>query len=55
MNIEAFKSEIELTQADEKIILQSLKFQFYDKDEIVFKKGDQGDEFFIILQGEVSV
>lgn len=34
---------------------KELKYEVFDKDEYVFKAGEYGDKFFIILKGIVSV
>ena len=36
-------------------ICQEMKHEFYREGEAVFKQGEYGDKFYIILRGEVSV
>ena len=45
----------DMQEDDMSIIARQLKFEFYNKDEIVFNVGDKGDKFYIIMQGEASV
>lgn len=36
-------------------ICQELKHEFYKEGEVVFKQGEYGDKFYVILKGEVAV
>lgn len=36
-------------------ICQELKHEFYKEGEAVFKQGEYGDKFYVILKGEVAV
>ena len=36
-------------------VCQELKYEYFGKGEAVFKYGDIGDKFYVILRGEVAV
>jgi len=36
-------------------IAETLQYEFFFKDQMVFKQGEQGEKFYIIIDGEVSV
>lgn len=34
---------------------ETLQYEFHLRDHVVFKQGDEGDKFYIIIDGEVSI
>jgi len=45
----------ELTLDDLSHVARHLRFEFYEKDEYIYKFGDKGDKFFLLLHGQASV
>lgn len=59
-NIEFLKENVDSYEKEEVVenllqISRSMKFKAFKAGEDVFKYGDKGNEFFIILKGKVSV
>ena len=54
-NVSFFKQEDELSNQDLKFIAEKLKFKFIPENNFVFRQGDHGDSFYIIIKGSVSV
>lgn len=36
-------------------VAETLQYEFQLRDHVVFKQGDEGDKFYIIIDGEVSI
>jgi CRP-like cAMP-binding protein len=36
-------------------VAETLQYEFHLMDHVVFKQGDDGDKFYIIIDGEVSI
>ena len=36
-------------------VAETLQYEYMHKDQVVFKQGDEGDKFYIIIDGEVSI
>jgi len=49
------QSEEESIEQQFKFICQRMRFQFYQKGDVIFRYGDPGLLFYIILKGKVSV
>ena len=48
-------SDMKLTDAQMKKVLRMMTYQFCHKGEKVFDFGDEGDQFYMIIQGGVEV
>lgn len=44
-----------LSDEDVKSLLEIAKQEIYNKDDVIFKRGEIGDSFFLILEGSVRV
>jgi CRP-like cAMP-binding protein len=58
MKIDFFKmgtSNEQMDIEDYQLIAENMKFKHFDQGETIFKNGDFGNEFFIILKREVKV
>lgn len=53
--IQFFQSRQSMKDVDYKDLVQGLSFEEHDENSVVFNLGDQGDKFYIILEGSVSV
>ena len=57
MNIKFFSNELDegvhMTKDDFKHICENMKFQFCRAGEVVMRKGDYGNTFYMIIQGTV--
>ena len=54
MKIQFFK-EREMKHESCVHVAETLQYEFQSKDHEVFKQGDEGDKFYIIIDGEVSI
>lgn len=50
-----FFKEREITQDNAVMIAETLSYEYMTPQTTVFYQGDQGDKFYIIIEGEVSV
>ncbi len=54
MKIQFFK-EREMKHENCIHVAETLQYEFQHKDHVVFKQGDVGEKFYIIIDGEVSI
>jgi CRP-like cAMP-binding protein len=54
MKIQFFK-EREMKYESCVHVAETLSYEFQHKDHTVFRQGDEGDKFYIIIDGEVSI
>ena len=54
MKIQFFK-EREMKHENCIHVAETLTYEYQPKDNVVFKQGDEGDKFYIIIDGEVSI
>ncbi|CDW88479.1 cyclic nucleotide-binding domain containing protein [Stylonychia lemnae] len=50
-----FFKERDIKQENYKLIVESLTYEYHQAGELVFSQGEQGDKFYIIIEGQVSV
>ena len=48
-----FKDVVKMNEEELFEIAQMMKYRFYEAGQTVFKQGDDGDRFFIILKGKI--
>ena len=53
--MDLIKGEILRDSEHLKLTCKIMKYIHKEKDEIIIKEGEKGDEFFLILKGKVSI
>jgi len=50
-----FFEQLEIEDEFFGMLIEGLKYQYIQKEKVIFKKGNMGEKFYILLQGDVIV